>query len=179
MNVRRGEIFYTFRSPQGYIGTEQEDGRPCIVVSPNRLTQNGRGALCVPLTTQEKKPLPQHCKINCRGTISTALCEQLRYVDESKFGDYYLTLTDEEMAELDKCLLEAVGIPSEVLAQIGLADELAKAKAKIEELEGRLTAQTLGTATTNSEKDAEIETLKKEVEKLKIQAEAYINIIKS
>lgn len=179
MDVRRGEIFYIFKTPGGYNGTEQEDGRPFIVISPDRMTQNGHGALCVPLTTQDKKPLPQHCKIDCRGTISTALCEQIKYIDESKFGDYFLTLSDEEMAEVNKCLLEAVGLPSSLLEQAGVVKELAKAKEKIKDLEGQLIAQTLGTATTNSEKDAEIEALRKEVEKLKIQAEAYISIIKS
>ena len=178
MNVRRGEIFYIFRDPRDTYGTEQADGRPFIVISPDVITKNGHGALCVPLTTQDKKPLPQHCKIDCRGVISTALCEQIKYIDESKFGDYFLTLTDEEMEAVNKCLLEAVGLPSELLDQAGLADELAEAKREVKKLEGQLASRAPGPV-TNSDKDAEIAGLKKEIEKLKIQAEAYINIIKS
>ena len=35
----------------------------------------------------------------------------MRYINASLFGDYCGTVSKEEMANLDNCLLEAVGVP--------------------------------------------------------------------
>lgn len=110
IEAKRGDIYFVknFFNP---VGSEQAAGRPFLVVSPNAILVNSPGALCVPLTTRPKKSLPQHTDIDCLGRISTALCEQMRYIDESNFGHYYCTATNKEMARVDRCLLEAVGVP--------------------------------------------------------------------
>lgn len=179
MNARRGEVFYIKRYENDTVGTEQDSGRPFLVVSPDNRTASSGGALCVPLTTQPKRPLPQHCEVICKYQTSTVLCEQLRYIDESRFGDYCCTLTDAEMARVEGCLLEAVGISARVLTQSGDAVELAEARARIRELERQLLTRGRGPSPQDAEKDAEIAALKKEVEKLRIREEAYLSIIKT
>lgn len=110
-NVKRGDIYYIKKF--NTIGTEQAGGRPFLVVSPNELLKNGHGALCVPLTTQNKKPLPQHTITYCTGTPSTVLCEQMRYIDENLFDDYCGTVNEKEMEAINKCLVEAIGVSNE------------------------------------------------------------------
>ena len=168
MNCRRGEIFFINKFNDPSVGSEQRQGRPFLVVSPNNMTKNGRGALCVPLTLQEKPPLSQHCKIDTFGKDATVLCEQIRYIDESYFGSYFATATDGEMAEVNKCLMEAVGIPSSVLLQSGDAEGVRKEVTRItERFETQIAA-----------KDAEIRDLQKKIEALEIKEQAYISIIK-
>ena len=192
MNGRRREIFF-IKKHNGYntVGTEQGNGRPYLIVTPNELLHKSPGALCVPLTTQEKRPLPQHCKIDCLGKESTVLCEQMRYIDETQFGDYYCTATDEEMAEVEKCLLEAVGISfesfinsNEIVKKLANAEkEISKLTDLLESRDAEMSALSTDvdakTKAIVDEKDAEIARLQKEIEKLKIQAEAYIGLIKS
>lgn len=189
MNGRRGEIF--FIKKRNIVGSEQGTGRPFLIVTPNELLHKSPGALCVPLTTQQKRPLPQHCEIDCLGKLSTALCEQMRYIDESQFGDYYCTATDEEMAEVEKCLLEAVGISFESFISsdetakklVNAEKEISRLRDLLESKDAEISALSTGADAkanaTISEKDAEIAALQKEIEKLKIQAEAYIGLIKS
>ncbi len=191
MNGRRGEIFFIKKYNGHTVGSEQGNGRPYLIVTPNELLHKSPGALCVPLTTQEKRPLPQHCKIDCLGKVSTVLCEQMRYIDETQFGDYYCTATDEEMAEVEKCLLEAVGISFEsfinsnetVKKLVNAEKEISKLSDLLESRNAEMSAlSTDADAKTKAivdEKDAEITRLQKEIEKLKIQAEAYIGLIKS
>lgn len=163
MNCRRGEIYFIdkFNNSES-VDSEQRQGRPYLVISPNRMIVNARGALCVPLTLQEKVPMATHCKIEASGKTATVLCEQIRYIDEQYFASYNGTATDEEMAEVEKCILAAVGIssPDTPHPQLG-TDTLSRATIKIQELERQL-----------KEKE-------KEIERLKIKEEAYISLIKS
>lgn len=177
MNARRGEVFYIKKFEGDTVGSEQDNGRPYLVVSPDGMATRSRGALCAPLTTQPKKDLPQHCEVICKYQTSTVLCEQLRYIDESRFGDYCATLTAAEMAKVDGCLLEAVGIPAEVLTRSGNAVALAEARDRIRDLERQLIVQRNKEPVVDSAKDAEIEALKKEVERLKLREESYINLL--
>lgn len=159
MNVRRGEIYFISKFGDPSVGTEIRQGRPFLVVSPNNMTKNGRGALCVPLTLQEKPPIAQHCSIDTFGKDSTVLCEQIRYIDESYFGSYYATATASEMDEVDRCLLAAVGISPDMLSRKA-ASITEQYRAQVEGLHAKL-------------REAEAE-----IERLKIKEEAYISIIK-
>lgn len=159
MNVRRGEIYFITKFNDPTVGSEQRQGRPFLIVSPNNMVKNGRGALCVPLTLQDKKPLAQHCVIDTFGKESTVLCEQIRYIDEVYFGSYYATATEAEMAEVDRCLMAAVGVSPEVFTG-DVARLTEQYRAQMSDLTGRL-------------KEAQAE-----IERLKIKEEAYISIIR-
>lgn len=70
----RGEIFY-IRNESEYSGNVQGGGRPAVIIS-NDIGNNAAPILeVVYLTTQEKKPLPTHVKINSSKYPSTVLCE--------------------------------------------------------------------------------------------------------
>lgn len=62
------------------------------------------------LTTQEKKPLPTHVKINSAKAPSTALCEQIATVNKGKVGKYIGECSPAEMKRIDEALAVSIGI---------------------------------------------------------------------
>lgn len=62
------------------------------------------------LTTQEKKPLPTHVKINSSKYPSTVLCEQIATVDKDKVESYLGQCTEDEMRRIDAALAVSIGI---------------------------------------------------------------------
>ena len=61
------------------------------------------------LTTQEKKPLPTHCEIICKQK-STAMCETIYTINKDRVGDYVKSLTAEETAAVNECLMNSIGL---------------------------------------------------------------------
>ena len=113
MEILRGDIFYIakhgYTQPQG---SEQEAGRPAVIVSNNEANKYSRSVSVVYLTTQEKKPLPTHCEVVAR-TKSTALCEDVTTISKERLLDYVKSCTEEEMAKIDECLMVALGIDTQ------------------------------------------------------------------
>lgn len=113
MEILRGDIFYIakhgYTQPQG---SEQEAGRPAVIVSNNEANKYSRSVSVVYLTTQEKKPLPTHCEVVAR-TKSTALCEGVTTISKDRLLDYVKSCTEEEMANIDECLMVALGIDTQ------------------------------------------------------------------
>ena len=113
MEILRGDIFYIakhgYTQPQG---SEQEAGRPAVIVSNNEANKYSRSVSVVYLTTQEKKPLPTHCEVVAR-TKSTALCEGVTTISKDRLLDYVKSCTEEEMAKIDECLMVALGIDTQ------------------------------------------------------------------
>ena len=103
MEVYRGDILFIRKG--GYVeGSEQEAGRPAVVVSNNKNNVHSDVIEVVYLTTQEKSNLPTHVPIMCK-VPSTALCEQVHSVYKDRVLEYVRSCTKEEMAEIDKALL--------------------------------------------------------------------------
>lgn len=111
MDIRRGEIYYIMRGES--CGSEQESGRPAIVVSNEHNNRYSETAEVVYLTTQPKKDMPTHVIIEATGQTSTALCEQIHTVSSERIGDWRATCSEEEMKAVDAALLVSLGIPIE------------------------------------------------------------------
>ena len=110
MQVYRGDIFYIQNT--GYsTGSEQNSGRPAIVVSNDIENEHAPVVSVVYLTTQEKNQQPTHVKVLCRRE-STALCEQIYTVSKERIGDFIRTASDEEMKQIDIALAVAFNIKS-------------------------------------------------------------------
>lgn len=104
---RRGEIYYICKDKR--LGSEQEAGRPAVIVSNNYCNDNSPCVEVVYLTTQDKPNLPTHTTVVCR-EISTALCEQIHTVDKKRFGKYIKKCTKEEMRAIDIALMISLGL---------------------------------------------------------------------
>lgn len=102
--IHRGEIFYiTFKEQ---IGSEQQGGRPVIVVSNEICNKFSPIVTVVPLTTKDKKPLPTHVKLNIEGlpVYGTILCEQVQTVSQYRLSSYVGEVDKHVMHEIEKAL---------------------------------------------------------------------------
>lgn len=103
MSVKRGEIYYV--SKTSVIGSEQEAGRPAIIVSNNSQNESSTVVEVVYLTTEPKKGLPTHVTIRSAPRQSIALCEQISSVSTLRIGNYIGEVTDREMTQIESALL--------------------------------------------------------------------------
>lgn len=109
LSIKRGDIFYIHRYP--VVGSEQEGGRPGIIVSNEANNRFSDTVEIVFLTTQPKKAgLPTHVSIDSAPRPSQALCEQVTTVSVEKIGNYIGHLTDKEMTQVDVALLVSLDL---------------------------------------------------------------------
>lgn len=108
MVVRRGDIYFVKKN-SFTAGSEQEAGRPAIIVSNDTGNRHSQVVEVVYLTTQTKNPLPTHVDVVCR-TKSIALCEQVHSVYKDRLFDFVKTCSDAEMAAIDKALMISLGL---------------------------------------------------------------------
>lgn len=102
--IHRGEIFYmTFKEQ---VGSEQQGGRPVIVVSNETCNKFSPTVTVVPLTTKDKKPLPTHVELNVEGlpVYGTILCEQVQSVSQYRLGNYVGEVDERIMRKIEKAL---------------------------------------------------------------------------
>lgn len=111
LKVYRGDIFY-IRKVDPITGSEQEQGRPAVIVSNDIGNEHANIVEVVYLTTKDKKPMPTHVEIKST-VLSTALCEQITTVSKDRLGDFIRQCTYEEMQAIDRALLVSLGIEHE------------------------------------------------------------------
>ena len=107
--IRRGEVYYIYKAGEAP-GNVQNSGRPGIIVSNDMNNRHSLTYEIVYLTTKEKNPIPTHCTLTTPKRESTALCEQIQTVSNEQLGNLMCTLTDEEMAAVDRCLAISLGL---------------------------------------------------------------------
>lgn len=117
--VYRGEIYYIHETEVN--GSEQSGGRPGIIIGNDIGNEYSPVVIIVYLTTQEKKSLPTHVKINSSVKPSTALCEQIETIYKGRIGSYIGQITEVEQKNMDKALAISIGIG--VTAKSGKAIE--------------------------------------------------------
>lgn len=119
MEYKRGDIFYIYKQPA--YGSEQEAGRPGVIVSNNTNNHFSNVLEVVYLTTRHKPELPTHAEVTANGVTSTVLCEQVNSVSVNRIGDYITSLTDAEMKPIDDALMASLGLncnPPKIISPI-------------------------------------------------------------
>lgn len=109
--IRRGDIYYIDKYPT--IGSEQQAGRPAIIVSNEKNNQHSATVEVVYLTTKPKADLPTHVTISSAPRESIALCEQVTSVSVDRIGDKAGRLTRREMTQVDIALLVSLDLTME------------------------------------------------------------------
>lgn len=133
MEIFRGDIFYIQKGGR-ITGSEQNQGRPAVVVSNDVGNNNSSIVEVVYLTTQEKNPLPTHTKVLCQ-VPSIALCEQISTVSQERLGNFIRACTEKEMAAIDKAIMISLGInvPKQDNAEVdALKNELEEVRNQLE-----------------------------------------------
>lgn len=108
MDIKRGDIYYIGKYPT--IGSEQQAGRPAIIVSSEKNNQHSSTVEVVYLTTQPKADLPTHVTISSAPRESIALCEQVTSVSVDRIGEKMGRLSDREMTQVDIALLVSLDL---------------------------------------------------------------------
>lgn len=108
--IRRGDVYYIKRS--GYeTGSEQWSGRPAIIVSNDQNNAHASTYEIVYLTSQPKTDMPTHATVRTGlPKPSTALCEQITTVHESRLENFMCHLPDDSMEIVDACLAISLGL---------------------------------------------------------------------
>ncbi len=107
--MKRGEIYYIEKFSRA-TGSEQQSGRPAIIVSNDKCNENSEVLEVVFLTTRPKTDLPTHVDIRSSVKPSIALCEQISSVSTSRFGEYVGKCGDDEMQMIDAALEISLGL---------------------------------------------------------------------
>lgn len=103
--VRRGDIYWcpVMEINEGgelYVGTP----RPVVVVSNDKCNESSSNITVVPITSQEKKPLPIHVEVSVGKINGTALCEKVSIATKDNLGYFCGSVSDEKIEEIDKAL---------------------------------------------------------------------------
>lgn len=109
LRIERGDIFYINKAGYTY-GSEQQPGRPGIIVSNNQNNQSASTVEVVYCTTKEKPSLPTHMTVLSTKYESTVLCEQITTVSVDRLGNYIGKCNEEEMKQIDLCLLKSLSL---------------------------------------------------------------------
>lgn len=112
--MKRGEIYYIHKAPTTGCEIKTEKARPAIIVSCDALNAHSGVVEVVFLTTKPKKDMPTHVTVNCKGTQSTALCEQISSASVERVGDRCGVCTPEEMQAVEKAMLASLAINVDV-----------------------------------------------------------------
>lgn len=103
----RGDIFFITES--AYTGSEQNAGRPGVIVSNDIGNKHSPNVEVVFLTSREKKPMPTHVDVMCK-VPSTALCENIQTVSKERLDSFIRSCTTSEMKSIDNALLCSLGL---------------------------------------------------------------------
>ena len=108
INIKQGEIYYISLGERNKrSGSEQRGVKPCVIIQNNIGNKFSTTTIVAAVTSENKKDLPTHIKINYGDNGSTVLCEQLFTVSKKKI--HYLpkpiyTLNQDEKEKLNIAL---------------------------------------------------------------------------
>ncbi len=108
---RRGDIYMANLNP--FRGSEQGGTRPVLVLQNDTGNFHSPTLIVTPLTTQEKKNLPTHCRLGHTKGLnepSVALLEQIKTIDKCRITRYLGKLTEEQMLAVEQAVQISLGI---------------------------------------------------------------------
>lgn len=125
----RGDIF--FITEDAYTGSEQNAGRPGVIVSNDIGNKHSSNVEVVFLTSREKKPMPTHVDVMCK-VPSTALCENIQTVSKERLDSFIRSCTTSEMKSIDNALLCSLGLHAPAAVGGGTQEPVEVSKTEIE-----------------------------------------------
>lgn len=129
---RKGEIFWI---ETGKTYSIAKKVRPGVIVSKDELNDRLPTVEIVYLTTHPKGESECHCVVGGAEKPSVALCENVLTVHNSQVGDYIGSCTQDEMDEIDKCIMRGLGLETNIYNAMATDEritELEKEKALLE-----------------------------------------------
>ncbi len=109
----RGQVFF-LQEGNAY-GAEMMSGRPVVIISEQGALDALPTAVVACLTRTVRDSWPSFVPVELEGGVSHVVCNQLRTVDKGRLTKFKCKLTDEEMAQVDSALRNALGLSQEML----------------------------------------------------------------
>lgn len=111
---KRGDMYWISSGPydNDFLTRKLEKPRPAIIISNDDQNKYSGNAEIIFLTTSPKKDRPTHCTIRSCKSLSTALCEDICTINVDQIEGYIGTITEQEMAMVENCVLISLGIAS-------------------------------------------------------------------
>lgn len=104
--MNRGDVYWVDLNPTK--GSEINKLRPCVVVGATPINQARHTVLVIPLSTSAKARPPLTISVSCLNAQVTAVCDQLRAVDKSRFKKQVGSLSEKDMNSLDEGLRQVL-----------------------------------------------------------------------
>ncbi len=109
MLIKRGDIFLVDLDPSK--DTEIQKIRPSVIISHDSMNENFTRVIVVPITSNIKKIYPFDHKLHDNPLIKgKVLLHQIRTVDKSRLGKKIISLSLNEMNEIDLIIKLVLGI---------------------------------------------------------------------
>ena len=130
--VHRGEVyFYSFSNMEG---SEIAGGRPCVIVSNKKNNENAPTVTIVPLTTQDKPPLPTHTYVDIGSVHGLALAEQVTTISKRRLSSYCGEIDEKTRKKIDASLAIQLELSQKCSAEIANnAQEIRSPAATVQE----------------------------------------------
>ncbi len=84
--VKQGNIYWVILDPT--VGSEVQETRPCLIISPDEMNQWLRTVSVAPLTSQGS-PAPFRIRIKTREKAGFVLLDQIRTVDKGRLTQQF------------------------------------------------------------------------------------------
>ena len=104
--MNRGDIYWVNLNPTQ--GSEINKKRPCVIVGASPINKARRTVVVVPLSSSNKVYPPLVVPFNCAGKNAIAICDQIRAIDKSRFGELIGTASEFEMNLLEEGLRQVL-----------------------------------------------------------------------
>lgn len=104
----RGQIWW-FLEEKNFDNNVTTGNRPVIIISNNINNRFSGNLTVIPCTSQDKKDLPTHVKLEINGP-SIALCESIKTISKNSLGNYIGTCDEELLENIDSCIEIALGL---------------------------------------------------------------------
>ena len=120
----RGDMFWIEPSPyRGNGENVMQARRPGIIVSSDIINKDEFVYEIVYLTTKPKKDLPTYCTIRSSQRPSTAICDQITTISSEQLGSYLGSITAEEMANIELCMMISLDLDAPTGRKQGKPDD--------------------------------------------------------
>lgn len=110
ITVKRGQVFFADLGTTQ--GSEQGGYRPVLIIQNDVGNAYSTTTIVAPITSATKKFLPTHYLIGNHNGLRSGLvlCEQIRTIDKSRLRRYVCEFTAEQMQEVNKCIMNSLGM---------------------------------------------------------------------
>jgi mRNA interferase MazF len=100
---KRGEVWWVTFDPA--VGGEIRKRRPAVIVSNDAANRHLNRVQVVPLSSQVDKVYPSEARVRFQGRAGKAMADQLTTVSTLRLVECGGSLTDEEMAAVERAIL--------------------------------------------------------------------------